>query len=218
MKNVILFLALFLSSLSFGQTPFGVQNSANAKGVGINQVSLANLWVGSKLSYNLNDENPLDENFLFTAKAIYTPIFGEKYAIPIAITVSPTGGSVLAPESGVNFGIYPYYKLISSPTTTFLVHGGLAFKSLENDGQEVLQQFKALAGLELAITGASGGAPFTLSVSPVYTNTSGTLGSKTFLEATAVLPIAKNIGALIDWQSGDKSIFKIGVIVNAAIK
>lgn len=217
MKNVILISMMFLTFLSFGQTPYSVFNSANLKGdVGIQQVSAKNVWLGSKLSLNLSDENPISDNFLLTGRVLYTPILGDKYGVPIMVTAS-SGGEILNPESGMNLGVYPYYILSSNSSMTLLAHGGIGYKSLQQE-TEALQQIRALLGLEIALTGKTGGPPVTFSLTPVYTNTSGITGNKSFLEATFVLPIGKNLGVLADWQSGSNQTFKVGVIVNSALK
>lgn len=216
-KNLILILLTLFTAAGFGQTPFGVFNSANEKQVATKQISANSLWLGSKLVYNVDDQAPLDDNFLLTGKILYTPIAAEKYAIPVVVTAS-TGGDILNPESGFNVGVFPYYKLMSSASTTLLIHGGVAYKSLQQETAEALNQIRALIGLELAVFPKAGGLPVTVSATPVYTNTSGVLGSNTHMEVTAVIPVAKSLGALIDWQSGSiGSGFRIGIIVNTAI-
>lgn len=217
MKNV-LFLILFLT-MGFGllaQTPYSIFNSANEKGIGIKQISAKNVWLGSKLVYNVSEDNPIDDNFALAGKVLYTPIFGDKYGIPIVVTAG-SGGDVLNPESGTNIGVYPYYVLTSSSGMTLLAHGGVGYKSLQQE-TEALQQIRALIGLEVAFAGKAGGPPVTLSLTPVYTNTSGTTGNKTFLEATAIIPVSKNLGALVDWTSSGDQSFRIGIIVNAGLK
>lgn len=201
------------------QTPYSIFNSANESGVGIQQSSAKNLWLGSKLVYSVDENNPISDNFLLTGKVLYTPISSEKYGIPIIVTASPSGGDILNPESGINMGVYPYYILSSNSSMTLLAHGGIGYKSLQQEA-EALQQIRALIGLEAAFAGKAGGPPVTLSITPVYTNTSGALGNKTFLEATAVIPVSKSLGALVDWQSGSalSSGFRIGIIVNGALK
>lgn len=218
MKNVILVFLMMVSCLGFGQTAFSVLNSSNEKGVSAQQISANSLWLGSKLVYNVNDEAPLDDNFLLTGKILYTPITGLKYAVPIVVTAS-TGGDILNPESGFNIGVYPYYKLLSNTNTTLLIHGGVGYKSLQQESADALNQIRALIGLELAVFPKSGGLPVTISATPVYTNTSGDLGNKTVFEVTGVIPVSKSLGALIDWQSGATvgTGFRIGIIVNTAI-
>lgn len=221
MKKVFLLLFTVLSLSVFGQTSFSTFNSANEKGAEAAQVSVNNFWFGSKLSYNLTTDRPIDDNFALTGRILYVPLSSEKYAVPIGISVSSNGQSVLSAESGYNFGIYPYYKLHQSAQATFLLHGALSYKVLENDAQNgSLQQIRALAGLEAAFFAKDGGAPVTLSVTPVYTHTSGTLGSKTLLEVTGILPIAKNLGTLVEWRSGKglQPNFSIGVIINTDIE
>lgn len=217
MKNV-LFLILFLT-MGFGllaQTPYSIFNSANEKGIGIKQISAKNVWLGSKLVYNVSEDNPIDDNFALSGKVLYTPIFGDKYGIPIVVTAG-SGGDILNPESGTNIGVYPYYVLTSTSGMTLLAHGGVGYKSLQQE-TEALQQIRALIGLEVAFAGKAGGPPVTFSLTPVYTNTSGTLGNKTFLEATTIIPVSKNLGALVDWTSSGDQSFRIGIIVNAGLK
>lgn len=216
-SSILVFLTMGFGLLA--QTPYSIFNSANEKGVEVQQVSAKNLWLGSKLVYSVDENNPVSDNFLLTGKLLYTPISNEKYGIPIMVTASPSGGDILNPESGMNLGIYPYYILTSTSGMTLLAHGGVGYKSLQQE-TEALQQIRALIGLEVAFAGKAGGPPVTLSLTPVYTNTTGTLGNKTLLEATAVLPVAKNLGVLINWQNRSTagSGFKIGVIVNSALK
>lgn len=218
MKKVILISLMFLTFLGFSQTPYSMFSSTNRKGeVGTQQGSAKNVWLGSKLSLDLNEDNPVSDNFLLTGRILYTPILGDKYGIPIMVTASPSGGDVLNPESGMNLGIYPYYLLSSNSGFTLLAHGGVGYKSLQQE-TEALQQIRALLGLEVALTGKTGGPPVTFSLTPVYTNTSGVIGNKSFLEATFVLPIGKNLGVLADWQSGSNQTFRVGVIVNAGLE
>ncbi len=219
MKKYVI-LALMLCGLSaWGQTPYSTFNSTNDRnGVGVQQISANSLWLGSKLVYNVNDDAPLDDNFLLTGKILYTPIADLKYAVPIVVTAS-TGGDILNPESGFNIGVYPYYKLLSNASTTLLVHGGVGYKSLQQESAEALNQIRALIGLELAVFPKTGGLPVTISATPVYVNTSGALGSSNHMEVTAVVPVSKSLGALIDWSSASTagSGFRIGIIVNTAI-
>lgn len=220
MKKVFLLLFSVLSLSVLGQTSFSAFNLANQKGVNAEQISVNNFWFGSKLSYNLTTDRPIDENFALTGRILYVPISNERYAIPIGISVSSNGQNALSAESGYNFGVYPYYKLVRSSQTTLLAHGGVGYKVLENvDPGESTQQIRAFAGLEAAFFSKEGGAPVTLSVTPVYTNTSGTLGNQTLLEVTGILPIAKNLGTLVEWRSGKglQPNFSIGVILSSAV-
>lgn len=216
MKNVFLILFLTMGFGLLAQTPYSIFNSANEKGIGIKQISAKNVWLGSKLVYNVSEDNPIDDNFALAGKVLYTPIFGDNYGIPIVVTAG-SGGDILNPESGTNIGVYPYYVLTSTSGMTLLAHGGVGYKSLQQE-TEALQQIRALIGLEVAFAGKAGGPPVTLSLTPVYTNTSGTLGNKTFLEATTIIPVSKNLGALVDWTSSGDQSFRIGIIVNAGLK
>jgi len=143
-----------------------------------------------------------------------TTVSGDRWALPIALIASPQGGDISVPESGINIGLFPWYKLISKDQFTLLAHGGVSYKSLKESGSPEVNQIRALAGLEAAFTGAMGGSPITLSITPVFSQTDG-LADKTVLEITGTLPIAKNLAALIDYQ--DKA-FRIGVMVGLATK
>jgi len=225
-KVVALFIAILLVLGLQAQTPFGIFNSANRVGqFTVNQVSAANLWLGSKLSYNLDQDNPVSDNFLLTAKVLYTPVVdvNGRYAIPIVVTASPSANSVLSAESGYNFGIYPYYRITKDPAakTVLIAHGGVGYKVVDDPSGESLQQIRALAGLEVAFFQKEGSLPTTISATPVYTHTSGLIKSKTFIEVTGILPIARNLGALVEYQSATgefENTFRIGIIINTAVK
>lgn len=219
MKKVLFFLLLGFSA--FSQTPYDISVSHdNSKRVSTQQVSLANPWVGAKLSYNVNEENPLDQNFLFTAKVLYTPVSTDKYAIPIVVAASPQGGNLSSGESGYNIGVYPYYKLFKSSTATLLAHGGVNYKVLDNPSQGASnQQIRALLGLEVGFTSKEGSAPITISATPIFTHTNNGIGKHSFFEITGVVPVGKGLGALVEWQSGGSlsSGVKIGIIVNSSL-
>lgn len=203
------------------QTPFSQINLSKDKGVSAQQVSLRNPYLGTKLSYNIDADKPTDDNFLFSARILYVPISGDRWAVPLAVIATPTGGDVLIPESGINVGVFPWYSLISTTTTevgsnfTLLLHGGLSYKSLKESGSPEINQIRALAGIEVAFTPKGGGAPTTLSVTPVYSHTDG-LSDRTRLEATCVIPAAKNLAALIDYHQDNG--FRIGIIVGVSTK
>lgn len=210
MRSILIVFLMLCGVGLTAQTPYATFSSSNEKGrVSANQVSLANVWVGSKLSYSVDQDAPLDANFLFTAKILYVPVSGDRWALPLALIASPTGGDILIPESGLNIGIFPWYKLISKDQFTLLAHGGVSYKSLKEEGSPEVNQVRALAGLEIAFAGKDGGAPITLSANPVYSHTEG-LGNKTAMELTAILPLAKSLGILVDYQD---NAFRVGVIV-----
>lgn len=195
------------------QSPFSQIRLARDKGeVSTNQVSTKSPYFGSKFSYDVDPEASIKENFLFTAKVLYVPISGERWAFPLALIASPQGGDISVPESGINIGVFPWYALVDKTQFTLLLHGGVSYKSLKESGTPEVNQIRALAGLEAAFSGKEGGAPITISVTPVYSHTEG-MGNKTVLELTGVLPISKNLAALIDYQ---ESAFRIGIIVGLA--
>jgi len=216
--NKFLVLLLFLGLNSFAQTSYSVLNSANQKGATTSQLSVGNIWFSSKVSYNLT-ENKIDDNFALTGRVLYTPILSEKYAVPIVLTASTDNGSLLSTESGVNVGVYPFYKLVNTATTAFLIHGGVGYKELLKNAPEPIKQVRALAAVEVSFFQKEGGVPVTISAGPIYTH-SASIGGKTSLEITGVLPIAKNLGTLIEWNSGtgNPQAFKIGVIINTNVK
>jgi hypothetical protein len=219
-RNVVLtvlMLWLLIPDIN-SQTPFTIFNSGNGRGaeqVNANQLSAGSLWFGSRLSYNFAEDKPVNDNFILTGKIIYAPIVAEKYAIPIVVTAS---NGKDPSQSGYNMGVFPYYKLVQNSAFTLLAHGGVSYRSFSGESGADLQQIKALVGLEAAVFGVGGGLPFTVSISPIYTNTSGTIGSSTLLEITGVVPISKGLGALIEWQSGVLGGIKGGIIVNVNTK
>ena len=200
--------------MTFSQSPYSQINLSRERGVSANQVSLKNPYFGSRFSYDLDPKSSVQENFLFTAKVLYVPVSGDRWALPVALIASPTGGDISIPESGINIGIFPWYKLINKDQFTLLAHGGVSYKSLKESGSPEINQIRALAGLEVAFTGSAGGSPITLSVTPVFSHTDN-LADKTVIEITGVLPISKNLATLVDYRDNS---FRIGVMVGLATK
>jgi len=225
MKHLISVLFLFFSFVMVAQTPYSIFNSRKKTDVDVKQVSVANPWLGAKLSYSVNDEQTLYENFLFSAKVLYTPIVGEKYAVPIVGVAGLGSDNLSSSESGINFGVYPYYKLMESPKFALIGHGGVGYKVIAKGvltGVEPPQQIRLLGGLEAAFFSENGTLPTTLSITPVYMyNTGAAVGNSSMLEVTGIMPISNGLGFLVDAQvpfdKGTKGIFRFGIIINGQL-
>jgi hypothetical protein len=225
-----------MSITGFAQSPYSITNShkqdkTSTQDVGTQQSSLRNAWVGSKLAYNVDESKPLNESFLLSAKVLYTPVAGDRFAIPVVGNVglgSQAEGDILNPDAGVNLGIYPWY-LLSDPTNTdsrltLVLHGGLGYKVLTAElpeGAEAPQQLKLIGGLEIAFA-SDEGLPTTLSVTPVYLfNTNAGVDNFGALEITGILPIANGLGLLAEgsfpFDQGISGQFRLGVIVNSQL-
>lgn len=223
-KMKYLFTLMFMAflGLATSQTAFDVVSSRGHNEVTTAQASLANPWIGAKLSYNLNDENPVDDNFIFSARVLYIPVSGDNYAFPIVSNGSLGSTDFLSSESGFNFGVYPYYLLSNATNLTVILHGGVGYKVLPEaeTAEDVPQQIRALAGLEF-VYNRTNNSPITLSVTPVFisSNVEDNIG---MLEVTGVLPIASGLGLLGEYQLpfGDNlfdSQFRFGVILNTEL-
>lgn len=225
MRLLFSFLLLLISAVLavlFGQTPFAIVNSDGKDDAGLEQISMANPWVGAKLSYNLNDEKPISDNFLFSAKVLYMPVASDKYAVPIVGSIGLNSENLFDPESGLNLGVYPWYKISANERIALIAHGGFAYKVITegvDTGEDAPQQMRILGGLEAVFFSSASGLPTTISVTPVYLNNTNTdVSSGAILEVTGIIPIAKGLGLLADgvipFKKDQKGSFALGVIVN----
>lgn len=226
MKYLISLLAFVFSiTIGFSQNAFDVVNSHGTPEAGTMSSSLANPWVGSKLSYNLDEDRPLSESFLLSAKVLYVPVAGERYAIPVVGSVGLGDDDIFNPESGINLGIYPYYKLTANGNFALIAHGGVGYKIIEAgvaEGEDAPQQLRVVGGLEAVFMPDNGSSPTTLSVTPMYLFNTNAVGNTGGIEITGVLPIAKGVGflaeGLLPFNSGEfNSGLRFGIIVNGAL-
>lgn len=230
MKQVVIILiSLFVSLTLCGQTPFTIENSKESEWVeddaNVNQISLANPWFGAKLSYNLSEKEFTDEDFVFSAKVLYNPIKGEKFAFPIVGSAGLMKGDLLNPESGVNLGVYPYFIVRQETSRTFLLHGGFGYKVMPTSESNPIrtEQTRFLFGVEGAFWGADGaGLPTTLSITPGWVWNSNTPEPNTgFLEASMIFPLSQGLGILINgmfpFNDHYDGTVKIGVIINGQL-
>lgn len=221
-----LFILLFAACVTAAssQTPYSFTQATDTY-ANVEQISLANPWVGARLSYNLNEDAPLDENFLFSAKVLYTPAQGENFAIPIVGTAGLNSTDLFNPESGVNIGVYPYYIFSKSETLTLIAHGGMGYKVITKDvevGDETPQQVRLVGGVEVALFPESGGLPTTLSVTPVYLINTGTnIDNTGVLEITGIVPVANGVGliaeGLVPFKDALNGSFRFGIIVRGQL-
>lgn len=216
---------MFLITLTLsGQTSFGFTHTKRESNADVEQVSLANPWVGAKLSYNFDENKPLDDNFLFSAKVLYTPVQGEDYAVPVVGSIGLGSGDLLNPESGINIGLYPYYKLIKDTKFLLIAHGGLGYKLITEGveaGEDAPQQIKLLGGLE-AVFYSEAGSPTTVSLTPVYLYHTRDLTESTgALEITGIIPVSSGLGILAEGQVPFKSefdgTFRFGVVARGKL-
>lgn len=169
---------------------------------GVEQVSLANPYVGAvKLVYNFDDEQPLNDNFLFTANVQLTFIQTQRFALPVVGIAGLSSTDLLNPGSGLNLGLFPWYVLDDGDNLDIILHGGLNYKTITKDveaGAAPPQQFKALAGIEL-IYGKEGKLPSTLSITPAYLYHFDEQTDDTFaLELTAIVPVAPKLAVMAE--------------------
>lgn len=224
MKYLFSFLLFALLTIPvWAQSPFSIVNSRNQEAE-VRQVSLGNPWVGAKLSYNINGDQPIDDNFLFSAKVLYTPVSGSNYAIPIVTSAGLGSDNLVDPESGFNIGVYPFYSVVSKTNFQLIIHGGVGYKVITNgtDEGDDPQQIKLLGGLEVAFWPKDGGLPFTVSVAPTYLyHTQDNVDNTSLLQITGIIPIANGLGLLADVQVPLDNLvsetFRFGVIVNGIL-
>lgn len=224
MKNfLLLFTILFLGMTASAQTAFTVANSHDKptdEPSNLSVASLRNPWLGGKLVYNIRDG--VSDFFRLSARAQYSPIQGENFAIPFVTNVDLSKDSLQIDE-GVGIGVYPWVILGRSSHFALLLHGGLDYTITTDRSGDL---FTALAGLEIAIWGKDDSqTPITLSVAPVMVfNTDQNAIDNTFgLGLTAVVPFANGMGFLLEGTIpfDDVNYFtrglKAGIIANGMI-
>lgn len=217
----ILLVLGFLTASS--QSAFTVKESRKAEAQ-VEQVSLANPWVGAKLSMAINDpDNDIANNFIFSARVLYEAVTGDNYSVPIVGSFALGNDDMLSPESGFNAGVYPYYIAKESEGLAVVMHGGAGYKIIPqgSDFNESPQQIRALAGVELAFK-QDGKLPTTLSVTPTYLmHFNSDLEDSFGIEVTGVLPISDGLGVLAEYQrpftDGAEGVFRLGIMVNSPL-
>lgn len=195
MKYLVAFLLLFITTGLIGQR---IPQTESEKQFGVEQISLANPYVGAvKLSYNFDSDKPLNDNLLFSANVQLTPIQGKRFAVPIVGIAGLGSTNLLDPSSGLNIGIYPYYLISQSNKAMFIAHGGLSYKKLadgSSDTEDLPSQVKAVGGLEV-VYGEKGSLPTTISAIVGYL-THPNLEDTAILELTFIVPVAEKLAIL----------------------
>ena len=211
-------LLLFVASVQ-GQSAFSITDKGKAT-MTPQQISLKNPWVGASFSYNLAGEG-LEENFLFSAKAMYFLIQEEKWGLPALGALSPGSTDILAAGSGYNFGLYPYYLITSGEKYDVILHGGAAYKIIPGkDSIETLNQIRFIVGAELSYWGdGRSKSATTVSITPVFT-INDSVENQSFLETTVIIPIGGHLGLLGEIQipfNGNDVIYRAGVIIRTQL-
>ena len=211
-------LLLFVASVQ-GQSAFAITDKGKAT-MTPQQISLKNPWVGASFSYNLAGEGT-EDNFLFSAKAMYFLIQEAKWGLPALGAISPGSSDILAAGSGYNFGLYPYYLLKSGEKFDLIAHGGAAYKVIPGkDSIETVNQFRFLAGLELTYWGdGRSKSATTISLTPVFT-LNDSIDDVSFFEGTVIIPIGGYLGLLGEIQvpfNGNDVVYRAGVIIRTQL-
>lgn len=210
---------MFIAFAINAQTPFMILSSQKKPANAAERVaSLANPYVGAKLAYNISGD--VSESFLLSAKAMYVAASGAGWAVPIVANVG-LGQPDTVNENGVSIGMFPYYSVTNETQLQLLLHGGVNYKIADN--QNALNQFRFLAGVEVALYPKDRSMPITFSIAPEYIKNVGVIDNSWWqLSMTGVVPIANGLGLLLegavpfnnsDFDTG----LKIGVIVNSEI-
>lgn len=226
MKKLFTCLVVCLPLLMLqAQTPFQMISSHDNgnETSGLSVSSMHNPWVGAKLGYNVSGD--VSQSFLLSARAMYVIASGDRFAFPVVGNVGLNNPDSLGADSGVSFGLFPWYNLSGSGNLAILLHGGLNYQILDKSDANAGNQFRILAGLEAVFYPGDGtGAPVTLSVAPEFITNTGLVDNSTFnLNFTGVLPIANGLGLLLEgavpMEKGTRSTgLSIGVIVNSPIR
>lgn len=211
-------LLLFVASVQ-GQSAFAITDKGKAT-MTPQQISLKNPWVGATFSYDLAGEG-LEDNFLFSAQAMYFLVQEAKWGIPALGSLSPGSTDILASSSGYNFGLYPYYLVKSGEKFDLIAHGGASYKVIPGkDSTATVNQFRFLAGLEVIYWGEGrASSATTLSITPVFT-LNDSVEDLSFLEATVIIPVGGHLGILGEIQipfNGNDIIYRAGIIIRTQL-
>lgn len=236
MKKLILFMMLLTLSvgLATGQTPWSITHSRNdepvravktQEGVTVQQagVSLKNLWIGSSVLWNLDEEASIEAPGV-NGTLMYTAYSNERFGLPIYGNIAlGQDGPIWNPDEGVTLGLYPWYELGQSNGFTLIAHGGVGYRRYtDKDGLEDVDvtEIKIFGGLEVALS-PGGGLPLTVSVAPVYRMNQGMRPDGTTLEVTGILPMGNGLGLMAEGDfpfDGDTgSLFRMGILVNGRL-
>ena len=131
-------------------------------------------------------------------------------------------------SAGLNVGVHPYWVPVVRQALRVTVHGGAAYKlnALRDAADDLvyLHQGRFALGAEFAVGRRTGGRlPLTLSVTPVltvfgqndYQQVFGTArGSLLALESTAVVPVGRGFGILLEGvlAQESRSTFRAGFV------
>lgn len=206
---------LILSINLHAQTPYFIMRpyvyNLPDTTVRVQAVSLKNTWFNSKLSIPLRDDGLLKDNVIFSARVLYTPLYGDDYAFPIVGTFAPGNTNIYAGESGLNFGIYPYKVLYGREKTILVLHGGFGYKILlrENEHDPGREQWKALAGIEWLHYQTKESEPVSISL------TANVWQGKWGGEITGIIPVGPSLGLLAEYTQriNQLGILRVGLIL-----
>lgn len=222
-------LILVLSAFSFVGYSQNALDVISSHGIGVNteQVSFANPYIGATLLYNVDENRPLNESVLFTASVLQILASGDRFSVPVVGRVGLGDADILTPGSGLNLGIFPYYKLTTNQSPfQIYAHGGLNYKVITSGvgtGDKAPQQIRALAGIEAVFTQPQSKGPTTLSITPVFMfNTNSVETSSNGLEVSFVLPIGSGLGlfaeGLVPFNASDfNSGLRFGVVATGKL-
>lgn len=241
MKKQYFLMMLFslMSLFAVGQSPWAITHSrtdadlvvvkisdVGAAVTSSKAVSLRNLWIGSSVLWNVDENAPIESPGI-KGTLLYTAYENEKLSIPIVgnISLNDSGG-VDVPDEGISLGVYPNYAVQTNSSFALVVHGGVGYRRYSDEQAELsdLTELKILGGIEMALFMGSG-LPVTLNVGPVHRFRQGDLPNSTSLDITGILPLGNGLGFLVDGSfpfgendvDAGNSLLRMGIIVNGRL-
>jgi hypothetical protein len=195
------------ATFSFAQTPSMMVTSKDNSGISAERVfSIDNAWFGAKVLMDVKGELIIP-----SAKFMYIPISGPRYAIPILSNVNLSDS--LDIDNGLSLGLFPWYNISNDEQFRFNLHGGIAYQFVPGD---IENKFRMLAGFEISMYGKEGGLPISLSVAPEYIRAIQTGEDNFGLTIVGAIPVANGLGAMFEGSvpldESEQTDFKVGIV------
>ena len=212
MKRILILFFTILTFAGYSQSAFVMQNLEPS--TNINQVSVGTLYSAWKVTTTF--EGSTDFKFPeINANLLWSLPSAGKLVLPVVGNIGfPLQDSV----KSFTLGLHPYYIAKSTEKMNVVIHGAARYSSLSEsiEGTQ-LQNFKVFGGIEVAFY-TSAGLPFTISVTPAYIYQNLDRGNVTLLETTGIIPISKNLAAIVEgdffFKKNNDPVFRVGLMTS----
>lgn len=207
----------FMAVLSFGQSVryYGENKAAEAS---TQELSKKHVMFATDVTQSFTKGvNDLKNSNIFSLKGIYTlKTKNENIGLPIMGNFDLNTGitnivDILSSDGGLGVGFYPWF--VTGPN--FTVHGGINTRLFLSDTSYSVapNAVRLYGGVEYEKSG------FVLSLTPGFqwTKNFAEVGNFTFIEVTGIIPVAANLGLMVEWtapfKDGVNSMLRAGLVI-----